>query len=121
MSSKDTESGIYAIRGEALSGVAFFQDYVEFHFDGKVVRSLTAPTLAVPNGKGYTFPEAGSRDALCSLIGFVVENVLVKENQHIELVFSGGYTARIPLEISERTGPEAAHYVPGLNQPIDVW
>ena len=120
MSSQRAETGIEAIRDEPLSGVAFVHDYVEFHFDGKIVRSLTKPMVTLASAP-HTFPDAGSRDALCSLIGCTVEDVKVQDGVAIGITFAGGARVRIPLADEERHGPEAAHYVPGLNQPIVVW
>lgn len=111
---------IESITGEALSGVAFVQDYVEFQFDGMIVRSLTMPVVATDNAR-YLFPEPGSRDALCALIGAVVQSVMVREGREIEISMSGGSKVKIPLVANENSGPEAAHFVSGLNQPIDVW
>ena len=34
--------------GEQLSAVSFVQDYVEFHFDGPVLRALTNPIGTTP-------------------------------------------------------------------------
>jgi hypothetical protein len=111
---------ILSLIGEPLSGVAFVQDYVEFHFDGKILRSLTAPWVDFA-GVAHPFPEAGSRDALCSLIGSVAEGLREEDNVEIEVQFSGGAKLHIPLAERHRVGPEAAHFVPGLNQPMDVW
>jgi len=119
MSSQRTDHTIESIVGEPLSGVAFIQDYVEFHFDGKIVRSLTNPTVDFGNTQ-HTFPEPGSRDALCSLIGLVVERVAVEEDE-IEIALSREVCIHIQLRAELRSGPEAAHYVPGPNQPIAVW
>lgn len=112
---------IETLIGEALSGVAFVLDYLEFHFDGMVLRALTAPTLTLGSGIQYTFPDAGSRDALCSLIGHTVEALTVEEDVNIGVTFSGGARVDIPLAPEARSSPEAAHFVPALNQPIAVW
>ena len=120
MSKKPSEASIEAVIGEPLSGISFVQDYVEFHFDGKIVRSLTMPTVHLSNVR-HTFPGAGSRDALCSMIGLMVDNVIVREGNEIEIAFSDRAYISIPLGSAARSGPEAAHYVPGPNQPIIVW
>lgn len=112
--------GISSIVGEPLSGVAFVQDYVEFHFDGKILRALSNPLLA-SGGGSWAFPEQGSRDALCSMIGRVVVRVTIDEGSRIEVVFSNGSSLVIPLEASALVGPEAAHFVSAEDQLIDVW
>lgn len=113
-------SKIKSIVGEPVSAVSFVQDYVEFHFDGRVIRSLTNPILTVDDNN-YCFPKAGSRDELCKLIGKELKDVIVEDDVRIDLVFFGGSKVTISLANSDRIGPEAAHFVPGDNQPIEVW
>lgn len=115
-----SRSTIHSLAGEPLSGVAFVQDYMEFHFDGKVLRSLTSAALT-SKGRSWRFPEEGSRDAFCGLIGRSVHHVKVEEGHEIELTFTEGSVLRIPLAPAEMSGPEAAHFIPGEDQPIDVW
>jgi len=115
-----TTTGLNALLGEQLSGVAFVQDYVEFHYDGKILRSLAPPSVSLA-GDSSAFPHRGSRDALCSLIGRTVERIQVEEGDRIEVRFAGDATITIPLNASARTGPEAAHFVPGENRPMEVW
>jgi hypothetical protein len=113
-------TGLNRLAGEPLSGVAFVQDYVEFHYDGMILRSFTAASIILA-GRRFTFPQQGSRDAFCSLIGRVVEKVEIKENNCIDIAFGKDAKLTIPLGLSARSGPEAAHFVPGENQPIEVW
>jgi len=113
-------TGLDTLKGEPLSGVAFVQDYVEFHFDGKILRSLTPPSVTL-KGVTFTFPQQGSRDALASLIGRVVDRIEVHSDDRIQLVFEDGSVLRVPLGSENRTGPEAAHFVPGEDLPIEVW
>jgi hypothetical protein len=120
IASQPSDSGIEAITGEPISSVAFVHDYVEIHFDGKIVRSLSMPTVRLGDIL-HTFPAPGSRDALCSLIGQTVERVVATEDECIEIALVGGNRIFIPLEPGARVGPEAAHYVPGRDEPIIVW
>ena len=117
MSSK---SEIYSVVNEPLSAVCFVQDYVEFHFDGKIIRALTNPILKISN-EVFEFPNLGSRDRFCSLIGQTVTNLILEEEDRIELLFGAVSNLIIPLSESKRIGPEAAHFVSGYNQPIEVW
>ena len=113
-------SRIQEILGEPLSAVAFVQDYIEFHFDGKIVRALAHPLLQ----KGRMldeFPNSGSRDAFCGLISSEVKSVTIEERESIKIEFLTGEVIAIPLTASDASGPEAAHYVPGEDQPIEVW
>jgi hypothetical protein len=100
--------------GEELDTVAFVMDYVEFKFNGPVLRALTNPT--VQSGRlRLRFPEPGSRDALCSLIGTGVVAVTISENDRIEVAMNRGQTLTIPLDRESRVGVEAAHYVPAAS------
>jgi hypothetical protein len=69
---------------EQLNAVSFVMDYVEFHFNGPVLRALSSPVLDY-HGRRVRFPEPGSRDALCSLIGTEVAAVEVREHDRIAL------------------------------------
>jgi hypothetical protein len=107
---------------EELSAVSFVRDYVEFHFDGPVLRALAAPRVH-DGGEQPRFPAPGSRDALCALIGRRVAGVEVDDAHGIRLRFEGGAEVVIPVGSgdAEVVGPESAHFVPGFNQPIQVW
>ena len=106
--------------GEEVSAIAFVRDYVEVHFDGPILRSLSNPTVS-ERGVDYRFPEAGSRDALCRVIGSTVRAVKLEEGRALELVTSDGSRITIPLDAASLRGPEAMHFVPELNGPIQVW
>lgn len=110
--------GPESLIGEELSEVAFVRDYVEFHFDGPVLRALSDP-LVRTQGRQYAFPDPGSRDALCSLISQVVESVQVVWDEHrpddqerIEITMTTGSTVIVPLYSEDRDGPEFAHFLP---------
>lgn len=104
---------------EPVSGIAFVMDYVEFHFNDKVIRALAEPTVWV-DGRRFTFPEAGSRDALCSLIGRNAEHVKAQQNIAIEIDFSDSAKVQIPLECGHGL-VESAHFMPGNNLPMEIW
>jgi hypothetical protein len=97
--------------GEQFSVVAFVMDYVEFHFNGPVLRSLTNPIVQTETGR-VQFPAAGSRDALCSLLGSRVEDASVLVGDRIEIRTDASQTLIVPLDDASRRGPEAAHLVP---------
>ena len=97
--------------GESISAVAFVMDYVEFHFNGPRLRALTNPVVHTA-AIDIQFPNSGSRDALCSLIGQAVENVRLKETQFLELIFASGVSLVIPLGAQDLGGPEALHWHP---------
>jgi len=113
-------SQLRSIIGEPLSGIAFVHDYVELHFDGRILRALANPSVVV-HGIRARFPDRGSRDALCLLIGKIVGDVIVEEGSNMSVRFTDGTLFTIPLDIASCTAPEAAHFVPGVDQPIQVW
>lgn len=108
---------IQALIGKEISAVCFVRDYVELHFDGPVLRALCNPVVTI-DGQAKTFPEHGSRDLLCYLIGKQVVAVTVVDDRYIEVVTDHG-DLRINFDYSTRS--EAAHFVMGIDLPIDVW
>lgn len=115
------------LTGEPLSAVAFVQDYVEFHFDGKILRSLTAPLLQLGK-ESFQFPMPGSRDGFCSLIGQKLTSFTADQHEmstdgsRITLNFESGAVLTIPLDRKSRRGPEAAHFCLSENdQAMEVW
>ena len=106
--------------GEEINAVCFVMDYVEVRFNGPILRSLAKPTVQIA-GKQWRFPAIGSRDALCFLIGAEVESVYVEEGSYIELRTKEGHVLTIPLDRASMTGPEAAHFIPDTDAPVQVW
>jgi hypothetical protein len=99
------------LAGEQFTVVAFVMDYVEFHFNGPVLRSLTNPIVQTEAGRAE-FPAPGSRDALCTLIGSTVDVASVHAGDRIEIRTAENQTLIVPLDEASRRGPEAAHLVP---------
>ena len=115
------EEPIKGIIGEELSAVSFVCDYVEFHFNGQIVRALTPPTVVNKSGS-FTFPETGSRDNLCFLIGNSVVSISGEDGEDLfEMVFQSGEKVSIPLAHDKRTGPEAMHYVSLMDSISRYW
>lgn len=88
-------NGLSQLVGEELAGVHFVRDYVEFSFDGPLLRALSSPIVQI-QGECATFPAPGSRDLLCALIA---DTVTSAEEQREALVvqFAGGGEVRVPL------------------------
>jgi hypothetical protein len=107
---------------EQLNEVSFVMDYVEFHFNGPVLRALSSPIVETPAGR-FEFPHVGSRDALCSLIERDVLAVRVDVNRCIELDLTGNAKLTIPLDRASRKNPEAANFQTArFHSPImNVW
>lgn len=113
-------SSVRDLVGEEISGICFVRDYVEIHFDGPILRSLARPSVTVGQEMS-TFPEEGSRDQLCRLIGHTVIRIEITEGHSIELWASSGASLRIPLDGTNSSWPEAAHFVPAPNAPFEIW
>jgi hypothetical protein len=113
-------SGVEILVGEELNTVAFVMDYVEFHFNGPVLRALANPTVTL-EGEATTFPEPGARDALCRLIGREVTSVRYLKEDRIALELVGGARLTIPLDAANYHGAEAAHFLPKYGGPLQVY
>jgi hypothetical protein len=103
-----------------VSAVCFVRDYVEFHFDGPLLRSLSNPLVTV-GGRQHRFPDVGSRDALCRAIGETVTGLVIADGSAATLHMSGGCAIVIPLDKASLQGPEAMHFMPQLGGPLQVW
>jgi hypothetical protein len=106
--------------GEEISAIAFVRDYVEIHCDGPIVRCLSNPSITF-HGTTFRFPEPGSRDALCQAIGSTIGAVTLNETSALELVTTDDWRITIRLDLNSRRGPEAMHFVPEVDMPIQVW
>ena len=111
---------LHDLVGEEISAVCFVRDYVEFHFDGPILRSLTNPTV-VDHGASFLFPEPGSRDALCRLIGSTVRGLEMEEARALTLTMADDREIWIPLDGKNRRGQEALHFLPQGVRWIQVW
>lgn len=60
--------GLNEIVGTELGSVVFVRDYVQFNFDGPIITFVVDPQVTA-RGVERTFPNDGSRDYLCALIG----------------------------------------------------
>jgi hypothetical protein len=102
---------LHDLAGEEVGSVCFVRNYVEFHFDGPILRSLANPVIEI-SGRRFEHPQAGSRDALCQLIGHSVQSAR-DETGRLFLVFDGDMTIIIP-KAAEGKGPEVAHLIPAF-------
>ena len=111
---------IHSIVGEEISGVCFVRDYVEFHFDGPILRAISNPIL--DSGELHiTFGDPGSRDALCSLIGSEVKSIVARYGELIQLTMTSGQVLTIPLDEASRFGGDGADFVPSLDGGSEDW
>lgn len=116
----ESSKALATLHGEELNSVAFVMDYVEFGFNGPVLRSLSNPKVNTGLVE-KKFPEESSRDTLCSLIGATVVNCQVQEGEFIKITFEGKRWIEIPLDDSTRIGPEAAHFHPADKSTMYIW
>jgi hypothetical protein len=106
--------------GEEISAVSFVQNYVEFHFNGPVLRSVANPKAITANST-IQFPEIGSREVLCQFIGQTVRIIELKENDSLTIVTNDNYTLIIPLDPEHSRGHENMHFKPNDSQPQQIW
>ena len=124
----DSASGdeLAELVGSQLNTVAFVMDYVEFKFNGPILRALSNPIVEIGTSR-HLFPSAGSRDAFCELIGSDVRSVVVRPQDRIEVETDRGAKLIIPLDDESRRGAEAAHFVPAapngalLTREMIIW
>ena len=93
-------------------------DYVEFRIGYHCLRSLAPPRVVLRDGIAASFPEPGSRDALCRLIDTTVVSAHEIRDRdgsaRIEVDTDAG--DRLCIDLSGETGPEFAHLVPADEQ-----
>jgi len=75
--------------GRRLTSIRFLTEGFEMDFSGARVAISGTPTITCA-AQRYRFPEAGSRDALCDLIGSRVERMRVAASDRLELGFDVG-------------------------------
>ena len=106
---------------EELASVCFVRDYVEFNFDGPILRSMIPVRARGPNAAfEVTQGEVGWRDKLCTFIGMPVTDVIVDEKRSITIAFAGGSQIQLPLDVVG-PGGESAHFQPQRNDHLQVW
>jgi hypothetical protein len=113
----NTTAELEELAGSELSAICFVRDYVELHFDGPVLRIFSSP-IVVEGDTRYEFPQDGSRDALCRLIGRVVESAVDQPDQLV-IRCAADSVIEVP-KASRDAGPEIAHFVPTREGRRDV-
>jgi hypothetical protein len=105
------------LTGRRLSAVCFVMDYVELDLDGPILRLLAPPRVSFP-GRTVEFPQEGSRDALCDLIGQALQRADDREDR-LALAFPNDVEIEMPKACAG-VGPEVAHLVPMSEGSLDV-
>lgn len=107
------------LQDEELSSVSFVMDYVELSFHGPIIRLLGSFKI-IDNLVEVTYPQEGSRDKLCELIGESLKSVLFNDEEECRLRI--GDKTDILIQLRETKDiPEHMHFVQGDNEPMEIW
>jgi hypothetical protein len=117
--SETHESQTYRLVGRQLSAISFEIGFMELWFDDSIVRAMSDPLIEIA-GQRFEFPNDGARDALCSLLGQTVSQVMLFEDERFILKFGPHDSVAIPLGKSSVTG-ESMHYLSAPNRPLEVF
>lgn len=85
-----------------LTSIRFLLQSVELDFGGVVFRVTGRLTVSC-GSEAVRYPEAGSRDALCRMIGATVNRMRINEANEVLLGFDGGCELVIPRDV----GPDS--------------
>jgi len=105
---------------QQLSAVVFIQDYVQLQFDGHCLTAYAWPIIR-DGARALSHTTPGYRDALCGLIGYVVEKATEDPLDKLTLYFINGITIEVSLKESDREGPEAAMLQDPTKNRWNVW
>ena len=106
------------VLGARLTSVDFVLDYLILGFDEKgALTTLVWPEVSVA-GNVLKFGMQGYRDRLCDLIGQVVSEVHVAEDETIAISF-GDKRLRIPLQQRQLPGERAIFKAP--KHELHIW
>jgi hypothetical protein len=81
--------------GRRLDSVRFFAHTVEFEFGGIVI-GVSGDAVIVAGGTRIAYPEAGSRDAFCRVIGSRVADMRRNPSGDVELDLDSGWGLLLP-------------------------
>jgi hypothetical protein len=87
--------------GSRLSAVRFLAETIELDFSGVVIETEGQPVVSTGSVR-YRYPEDGSRDALCRLIGTTVRRMRVAESDELQLTFDDGSELVLHTHLSPR-------------------
>ncbi len=71
---------------EQLSSVEFVQDYLQLHFDGRIITSYIWPIINIKN-ESLIFGDVVYRNALCDFIGKKVKDLFFRDKEYLVLYF----------------------------------
>lgn len=93
------------LSGMELASVEFVRDYLQLHFDGPSLTSLTFPDIEV-RARRLQYGDSGYRDTLCTFIGRKVLEANVLVDIALWLAFEDDGRLVFSLKPSEAVGPE---------------
>jgi hypothetical protein len=102
----EREKALAKLIGARLTSVQFVMDYLIFGFDERgALTTLVWPEIFDTNEK-ISFGMKEYRDALCGLIGKIVQNATIGADETISFVFDGS-EVRIALRSYQLSGERA--------------
>ncbi len=108
------------LENEQLSAVVFVQDYMQLQFNGPCLTTYAWPTIR-DSASTFGRKTPGYRDAMCGLIGSVVDQTAEEANDKLVIRFSSGTSLQVSLKESDREGPEAAMLQDPSGKRWNVW
>ena len=105
--------------GSRLTSVQFVMDYLILGFDEKGALTTLIWPEVVQGETCLIFGTAGYRDALCEIIGTVVSNIRVADDDVAEIAFADSRQLRIPLNTSKLPGEKMIFSSP--QHELVVW
>jgi hypothetical protein len=93
---------------------------VQVIFEDLTLTCYTCPTVVISE-KTFEAGSTGYRDALCALIGQIVQSVADRPRKELELYFEGGDHLEISLRHEDASSVEAAMLHVAGGEIFDVW
>lgn len=87
------------LTGRRLASVRFLSRTIEMEFGGSVI-GIPGNPIVNAGARRYRYPDPGSRDALCSLIGARVERMKSAGGDRTEIRFDTGWELIVPSSSS---------------------
>jgi hypothetical protein len=82
----DNALSVPDLSGRKLSSIRFLSERIELDFSGVIIYT-TDNSIVATGLQRFRYPDAGSRDALCGLIGASVEAARTAPGERLELSF----------------------------------
>lgn len=116
----EEKRNIFSIKGYTLTAVCYIWDYVEFRFDDDMILRVLVDFTVVREGQRFSSQLAGSKDAVCGLIGKDVSKIKIGE-EDVSVCFSDNSCLIISLNEYDPMSGETMHFVFTPDSVHDVW